>query len=125
MKKLLAALAITATLLSSCAKEQPEQQKDNRLVGTKWESENWEAAIFGAKYDVIEFIDNERLVRSMQKDGHIVHLDGTYQYTFNENDNTMYTDADTTCVFYVYEYEMKSAYKRTGVTNHRYYKVTK
>lgn len=122
MKKVLLTLAIASAFLVSCTKEPVQEQHDNRLVGTKWESDNWEAHIFGATYDVIEFLDNNRLVRSMQKDGHIVHLDGTYSYTFDEKTNTMYTDADTFCVFLVYEYDMVSKYKKSGLTCHTYYK---
>lgn len=82
MKKILQ-LACIMMLLASCNKE--GGNLDNRLVGTKWQSEDYlyEMIFGGDCFNVLEFVSENEVEQYVTRNGNIDHFIATHKYTLN------------------------------------------
>ncbi len=77
MRKFLFSLAmLPMLLLASCSKSQPEDQPDDRLVGTKWKTVDivGQAFLGGNCFDVYEFISTSEVENYQTRDGNVASM---------------------------------------------------
>ncbi len=85
MKKILFAavmLLCLGSLSTSCSKS---IKLDDRLVGTKWQCEDYVHHLFygGNCYQVYEFVSTTEVERYTTRNGNVDSSDGTFTYTLN------------------------------------------
>lgn len=78
-------LAIMSIAFVSCGEKVDEPKLDDRLVGTKWQCEDWVHALFygGTCFQVYEFTSTTEVDRYTTRNGAVDDSDGTFTYTLN------------------------------------------
>jgi hypothetical protein len=85
MKNQLLSLVLVLSMFGCSTKDEPKVQLDQRLVNTKWLTEDSMYRIFfgGECYNVYEFIDDSTLEEYVTRNGIVDKSYGTHKYTLN------------------------------------------
>lgn len=120
MKKfLICALALIA--LAGC---ETEPKADDRLVGTKWQTEDdlYEIFFGGVAYDVYEFVSVSQVEHYTTQNGNVVDMDGTFEYELNYPKIVIHaTNSDGEAVDYNFTFTDSRTMVRDGVDSSNFY----
>lgn len=112
MKKLLFLLLVLPFVFTSCSSD--DDEKDNRLTGTKWETNDrtYQAFYGGRCYRVFEFISDSEVEEYTTQNGKVVKSHGKYNY---------HLDYPKLTIYYTYNFTDSRTFLREGKTKYDEY----